>query len=148
MIRGDRIFGAVMMVLALGYFLSAASIQTSFISDPVGPRVFPYLVGSVVMVCAVYMVIKPDPDADWPGVSMALHMAVALAVLVGYALVIRPLGFILPTIVAAGVLSYLISPRPGPAMVAGVGLGFGLYGLFALVLGLGLHPLPRALMGN
>lgn len=148
MIRGDRIFGAVMMVLALGYFLSAMTIQTSFMSDPVGPRVFPYIVGSVVMICAIYMVLKPDPDVEWPGLSMTLQMGLALALLVGYALVIRPWGFILPTIIVSGVLSYLISPRPVPALLSGIGLGFGLYGLFALVLGLGLHPLPRALMGN
>ena len=49
MIKGDRIFGAFMMVVALGYILNARGIQTSFMSDPVGPRLFPYLVGGVVI---------------------------------------------------------------------------------------------------
>lgn len=147
MIRGDRILGAVLMVLALGYLLSAATIQTSFISDPVGPRIFPYIIGGVVMVCALFMVLRPDPEVDWPGPAMALKMLLALVVLVGYAQAIRPLGFILPTIVVSGVLSYLIAPRAVPAALAGLGLGIGLYTLFKLVLGLGLHPWPNAFGG-
>jgi len=136
-----------MMVLALGYFLSAASIETSFMSDPVGPRVFPYIVASVVMVCSLFLVLKPDPEVEWPGPVMALKMLLALVVLVVYAQSIRPLGFILPTIVASGVLSYLISPRAVPAALAGLGLGIGLFTLFKLVLGLGLHPWPSAFGG-
>ncbi|MFN3293093.1 MAG: tripartite tricarboxylate transporter TctB family protein [Gemmobacter sp.] len=147
MIRGDRILGAVLMVLALGYLLSAATIQTSFISDPVGPRIFPYIIGSVVLLCALFLVVKPDPEVEWPGPGMALKMLLALVVLVAYAQTVRPLGFILPTIVASGVLSYLISPRAVPAALAGLGLGLGLYGLFKLVLGLGLHPWPNAFGG-
>lgn len=148
MIRGDRILGAVMLVLALGYLLSAATIQTSFISDPVGPRVFPYIVGGVIIVCSLFLVLKPDPEVDWPAPAMALKMLFALVVLVAYAQAIRPLGFIAPTIIVSGILSYLISPRAVPAALAGLGLGIGLYVLFALVLGLGLQPLPRALMGG
>ena len=139
----DRIFGAVMIVLALGYILSAMNIQTSFMSDPVGPRVFPYMVAGVVILCSLVMVFKPDANADWPGPTMALKIGAALAVLVGYALLIRPMGFILPTIVASAALSYMISPRPVPAALAGLGLGIGLFVLFKTVLGLGLVAFPR-----
>lgn len=139
----DRIFGAVMIVLALGYILSAMNIQTSFMSDPVGPRVFPYMVAGVVILCSLVMVFKPDPNAEWPGAMMALKIGAALAVLVGYALLIRPMGFILPTIVASAALSYMISPRPVPAALAGLGLGIGLFVLFKTVLGLGLVAFPR-----
>jgi putative tricarboxylic transport membrane protein len=143
----DRIFGLFMIVLALGYILSATNIQTSFMSDPVGPRVFPYMVAAVVILCALVMVLKPDPDAEWPTLTMALKLAAATAILIGYAMTIRPLGFILPTIVVAGLLSYMINPRPVPAALSGIGLGIGLFVLFKVILGLGLQGLPRALMG-
>jgi putative tricarboxylic transport membrane protein len=139
----DRIFGAVMIVLALGYILSAMNIQTSFITDPVGPRVFPYMVAGVVIVCSLVMVLKPDQGTEWPGPLMALKIGAALALLVGYALTIRPMGFILPTIIASAALSYMISPRPVPAALSGLGLGIGLYVLFKVVLGLGLVAFPR-----
>ena len=139
----DRIFGAVMIVLALGYILSAMNIQTSFMSDPVGPRVFPYMVAGVVVVCALVMVLKPDPNAEWPGPAMALKIGAALAVLAGYAMLIRPMGFIIPTVIASAALSYMISPRIVPAALAGFGLGLGLYVLFRVILGLGLVAFPR-----
>ncbi|NEX47176.1 tripartite tricarboxylate transporter TctB family protein [Rhodobacter sp. ETT8] len=145
--RADRIFGVVMVILALGYILSAMSIQTSFLSDPVGPRVFPYMVAGVVLICSLVMILRPDPEVDWPVGGMLLQMALALAVLFGYAMLIRPLGFVIPTVIAAGILSWQINPRPVPAALAGLGLGIGLFVLFKFILGLGLQGLPRALMG-
>lgn len=143
---GDRIFGAVMIVLALGYILSATNIQTSFMSDPVGPRLFPYMVAGVIIICSLVMVLRPDPQVEWPAPAMLLKLVTALAVLVGYAMVIRPWGFIIPTVLVSGIISYMISPRPLQAALAGLGLGIGLYVLFKVVLGLGLVALPRALM--
>jgi putative tricarboxylic transport membrane protein len=145
--RGDRIFGLVMLVLALGYILSATTIRSSFMSDPVGPRVFPYLVGGVTMLCALMMMLRPDPDVEWPVGKTFLNLMLALGALVAYALMIKPLGFILPTIIVSGILSYQISPKPQLAALTGVGLGVGLFVLFKFILGLGLRGLPPALMG-
>ncbi|MFT7057956.1 MAG: putative tricarboxylic transport membrane protein [Pseudorhodobacter sp.] len=145
--RGDRIFGLVMIVVALGYILSATTIRSSFFSDPVGPRIFPYLVGCVTMLCALMMVLRPDPDVEWPMGKALLNLCVALGVLIAYALMIKPLGFILPTILVSGVLSYQINPKPQLAALTGVGLGIGLFVMFKFVLGLGLKGLPPALMG-
>lgn len=143
----DRIFGLFMIIVALGYILSAMNIQTSFMSDPVGPRVFPYIVAGVVIICALAMMFQPDPDAEWPGLKMFVKLAFATALLVAYAMTIRPLGFILPTVVVSGLLSYMIHPRATTAALSGLGLGIGLYVLFKVILGLGLQGLPRALMG-
>ncbi|WP_106753389.1 tripartite tricarboxylate transporter TctB family protein [Pannonibacter carbonis] len=145
--RGDRIFGLVMIFAALGYLLSAAGIETSFLSDPIGPRVFPYIIGGVILVSAVAMLLQPDPDADWPRSATLAKLALTLALLILYAMSVRPLGFIVPTMIAAGVLSFQISPRPVPAALTGAGLGIGLFLVFKYALGLGLVALPRALMG-
>lgn len=141
--KADRIFGLVLIVVALGYLLSATYIQTSFLSDPVGPRTFPYLIGIFVILCSVIMVLRPDPNADWPAAMTVAQLAIALAVLVTYALTIRPLGFIIPTAFAAGILSYQINPRAISAAATGVGLSVGLFVVFKLLLGLGLQPFPR-----
>jgi putative tricarboxylic transport membrane protein len=145
--RGDRIFGLVMIVLALGYLLSATTIRSSFMSDPVGPRTFPYIIGGLIILCSVSMILRPDPDVEWPMGPMLLKLGVALIVLVGYAMTIKPLGFILPTIVVSAILSYQINPRPVPAVLTGFGLGIGLFVLFKFVLGLGLQGLPKGLLG-
>lgn len=145
MIRGDRIFGAFMIVLALGYILGASSIQTSFMSDPVGPRIFPYMIAGVVILCSLVMVLKPDPDQDWPAGPMVLQLGLALAVLVAYAYAITPLGFLIPTTVAAGILSWQIRGRPLRAAITGLGLSVGLFVLFRVILGLGLRGLPAGM---
>ena len=59
----DRIFGLVMAIVALAYIASATQIQTSFLSDPVGPKTFPIIIGVVCAISAMFMVLKPDVTA-------------------------------------------------------------------------------------
>ncbi|WP_265500770.1 tripartite tricarboxylate transporter TctB family protein [Paracoccus beibuensis] len=142
MIKGDRIFGAFMLVVALGYILSARGIETSFMSDPVGPRVFPYMVAGVVILCSLVMILRPDPDEEWPAGPMLLQLGIALVALAAYAEAITPLGFLIPTAVVSGILSWQIGGNPGRSVVAGLGLAVGLFVLFRVILGLGLRGLP------
>ncbi len=39
----DRIFGLICLAISVFYVFSAFQIQTSFLSDPVGPKAFPIL---------------------------------------------------------------------------------------------------------
>lgn len=142
MIRGDRIFGAVMIVIALGYILSAHGIQTSFMSDPVGPRLFPYMIATVMIISALVMVLRPDPDAEWPTGAMLGQLGLALVVLIAYAYSITPLGFLIPTAIASGILSWQIGGHPARAAITGVGLAIGLWLMFRVLLGLSLRGLP------
>jgi putative tricarboxylic transport membrane protein len=64
-------------------------------------------------------------------------MAIAVVILAIYAVLLTPLGFIGPTIFAAGILSYQISNRVVASAASGVGLSLGLFVLFKFALGLG-----------
>ncbi len=143
----DRIFGLVVLCVALAFIASAFQIQTSFLADPVGSKTFPVMIGIVAAICALNLILRPDPDPQWPARRTFGALAVAVAVLVAYAYALKPFGFLLPTFVAAAVLSYQISPRPAPALMAGAGLSAGLFVLFKYALGLGLVALPLALIG-
>lgn len=143
----DRIFGLVVLGVALAYIASALQIQTSFLSDPVGSKVFPLIIGGVAAVSALVLVLQPDENPEWPGASTWMHLGIALVVLVAYAYALKPFGFLLPTAVAAGVVSYQISPRLKTATLTGVGLSAGLFVVFKYALGLGLVALPRTLIG-
>ena len=145
--KSDRIFGLVALFVALGYIASATQIQTSFLADPVGPKAFPMLVGAVAALASLVMIIRPDPDPDWPVGRTWIALCVAVIVLIVYAYALKPLGFLLPTAIAAGILSFQISPRAVPAALAGVGLSIGLFLLFKYALGLGLVAFPAALSG-
>ncbi|MEM7302829.1 MAG: tripartite tricarboxylate transporter TctB family protein [Pseudomonadota bacterium] len=143
----DRIFGLDAVIAALAYAASATQIETSFLSDPVGPKAFPIGIGVVGALCGLYMIWKPDADPQWPSLATFGALAIAVVVLVGYAYALKPMGFVIPTALAAAVLSYQISPRPLAAALAGVGLSIGLFVIFKYALGLGLVPFPKALMG-
>lgn len=143
----DRIFGLVVVMVALGYILSATQIPTTFMADPVGSKTFPFLVGGIMVICGIYVMIKPDDDPDWPGARTFGALAITVVVLVGYAYALKPLGFLIPTALAAGILSYQLSPRPMPAVLTGVGLSAGLFVLFKYALGLGLFAVPKEWLG-
>ncbi|MEO3431320.1 tripartite tricarboxylate transporter TctB family protein [Pelagibius sp. CAU 1746] len=143
MTRSDRILGLVTVVAALAYLASAAQLETSFLSDPVGPRTFPYLIGAVALICGLVFLFRPDPDPEWPALKSWFSLAAAVVVLVLYAYALKPLGFLVPTAVTGAVLSYQISPRAVPALIAGASLSVGLFAVFKFLLGLSLFAFPR-----
>jgi len=108
----DRIFGALTCLVALAYVASATQIQSSFLTDPVGPKFFPILIGSVAFICAVTVIIKPDDSPKWPPVDIWLSLLFAIAALVAYTYALKPLGFLIPTAFASAVISFLIHRNP------------------------------------
>lgn len=141
----DRIFGAVVTLIALAYIASATQIQTSFMADPVGPKTFPILIGAVAAICGIVIILKPDEDPAWPELRTLGALAVAVVVLVAYAYALKPLGFLIPTAVTAAILSYQIHPNTKQAALAGIGLSLGLFIIFKFALGLSLFGLPSLL---
>ncbi|MHA1570708.1 MAG: tripartite tricarboxylate transporter TctB family protein, partial [Alphaproteobacteria bacterium] len=106
---------------------------------------FPMIVGVVLAICGMWLAIRPDEEQV--RVSSAGKLLLSVVVLLGYAYTLRPVGFLIPTAIASGIVSYQISPRLYPAMATGAGLSVGLFVLFKFVLGLGLFALPRAWTG-
>ena len=133
----DRIFGLIILITAVAYLAAATQIQTNMFSGEYLPKLFPLLIGGVAAVCSLVILYKPDPEPDWPASRTWIAMAIAVLVLAIYAVLLKPLGFLLPTAIAAGILSFQISPRAGPAALSGIGLSLGLFVLFRYALGLG-----------
>ncbi len=145
--KTDRIFGVVAALGALAYIAGAQQIPTSFLSDPVGPRTFPTIIGVVAALCGLIMALRPDDEPDWPDMGAIGGLAIAVVVLVGYAYGLKPLGFLIPTAIAAGVLSYQISLRRRFSLVTGLAISVGLFVIFKYGLGLSLSAFPRGWLG-
>jgi putative tricarboxylic transport membrane protein len=143
---GDRIFGLIMAVAAFAYVASASQIPVSFLSDPVGPKGFPMLVGGVGGLAALVIALRPDPSPDWPGMRTLWALLITVIAMVAYAFVLKPFGFLLPTVCVAAIVSYQISPDVKRAAASGVGISIILFLIFRYLLGLGLMPLPRSWM--
>ncbi len=140
----DRVLGLVAVFAGLAYAFAATRIPTSFLSDPVGSKTFPMMLGGIAALCGALIALKPDrPGPSWPGFRTWLALGLAVAVLTGYAYSLKPLGFLIPTAVAASILSYQIRPRATHALATGIGLSLGLYAVFRFLLGLSLAAVPK-----
>ena len=103
--------------------------------------------GAVALVCALAIVFRPDDEPGWPPLATFGRITIALVVLYGFAVALRPFGFLIPAAVASAAISYLISPRPVAAALCGVGLSIVLFAIFRFALGLSLAPFGRLFTG-
>ena len=145
MINSDRILGVVVIIGALAYIAGAFQIQTSFMSDPVGSKTFPIILGGVVILCGLVFIFRPEEDPTWPDLATLVNIAISVVAMVAYAYALKPLGFLIPTAVTAAILSYQIHPNTKQAALAGIGLSLGLFIIFKFALGLSLFGLPSFL---
>ncbi len=143
----DRIFGTILTILALTFFVSATQLESPFFSDPLGPKNFPFIVSGAALICSLTMIIKPDKDPLWPDIKTLIKLFAALIVLILYAFSLKTFGFLLPTALASAALSYLIKPSIFKSTATGIILSLSLFLIFRYGLGLSLFPFPRFLIG-
>ena len=143
----DRIFGSILIVLALALFVSATQLESPFFADPLGPKNFPFIVSGAALICSLAMIIKPDKDPLWPNIKTLIKLFTALVILVLYAFSLKNFGFLLPTALASAALSYLIKPNVFRSSSTGIILSLSLFVIFKFGLGLSLFPFPKFLIG-
>ena len=134
-----RIAGAACVLLAITCAIEAASFRVRFLTDPVGPRMMPWLAASLIGAGGLLLLLKPGPATEWPQATMLRRIAVAFAAFLAYAVLIQTLGFILTTTLLITLLALLFDGRLLPALIAAAALTTLLWLTF--VDGLGV-PLP------
>jgi putative tricarboxylic transport membrane protein len=135
----DRIAGAILLALAIWYFIDAGSYAVEF-GDPAGPVLFPRAVAVPTAIFALLLILRPDPDPVWIRWPHVIAQLATLAILVVYPLTIEPLGFPLSTTLAAALLSRILGGSWLASVLCGLAMGFGLFFLFDWGFGL---PLPK-----
>ncbi|MEP3048121.1 MAG: tripartite tricarboxylate transporter TctB family protein [Roseibium sp.] len=138
----DRIFGVVGLVLAFGYAWAALIIEESFLSDAVGPKAFPLIIAAVLALSSLAIIAKPDASPDWPSLGRFMEVAMAVLVMVLYAILLPELGFVFATALAATYLTWRLGSTPVSSVIAGSLTSVGIYVVFHLVLGLSLAKGP------
>jgi putative tricarboxylic transport membrane protein len=134
----DRIFGGLGVLLAAFFIWQAQLIELSFISDPVGPRTFPVIIGVVLGLSSLVVLVRPDTVVHWPPASRLFEIAMSVAVMVAYALLLPELGFVIATAAASAYLTWRLGTSPLWSLGVGVLTSLGIYAVFHLVLGLSL----------
>jgi putative tricarboxylic transport membrane protein len=136
---GDRILGLGLLVLAVAYGWVAQQWPEPFGgAETVGPETFPTILSVVLVAGSLYLMIKPDPDAQWPLGKSALELVISVVVLVVYAMVLEPLGFIIATTLAVGSLSWRMGAAPKRAFLTGLASAIVVFVLFNYGLSLSL----------
>jgi len=137
----DRLTGLLIAALAVWYGWMADNFEEGF-GDPVGPSAFPKLLAVPMGLFALYLIVRPDPEPRWPTGRPLLRQIGMMAALVGYPLILEPLGFPLATALGVIAMALLLGgPRQGAAISA-VAFSLGLFVMFDQVLGLHLPMLP------
>ena len=134
----DRLFGVFGLALGAFYIWAASIIPDSFMTDIVGPRAFPYIVGAVILICSVVFLLKPDSEPDWPALHSFAEIVFAGAVMLLYGWALPELGFLISTTFATAYLTWRLGTHPLWSLVVGALTSVGIYVVFKLILGLSL----------
>ncbi|MDX2005727.1 MAG: tripartite tricarboxylate transporter TctB family protein [Meiothermus sp.] len=134
----DRIVGALILMLAIGYAVVGSRMVGGFLSDPLGPRPFPYLIATLMGLSALWLLARPDPNPSWPKKEFWLSFGLVLVSLVAYAYLIVPLGFIITTTLEMTLLSVLFGARWWQGLGGGLAFTLSIYFLFTQGLGVTL----------
>lgn len=134
----DRLAGFAFFLLATGYVWLSAGYTTSF-GDPLGPAIFPRIIGFPAILLSLSLVIWPRHNATWAGPAGLLRQAIAIAILLAYALLLEPVGFVPMTFIAVFGLALLMGAPTLRGLLVAALAAPGLYLLFDRLMGL---PLP------
>lgn len=141
----DRLAGLFFFVLAAGYLWLSAGYVAGF-GDPLGPAVFPRVIGIPAAILGLSLAIWPSHNATWAGRVGLLRQVAAMGLLLGYALLLEPLGFVPASFAAILGLSLLMGAPPLRGFLTAALAAPGLYLLFDRLMGLPL-PLIGGMLG-
>ncbi|MFJ3006176.1 tripartite tricarboxylate transporter TctB family protein [Pseudomonas fluorescens] len=144
----QRIFASVLLLACVGLALMAWPYQAAFSYEPVGPRAFPLLMLGLMGVALLYMVFRPAPikhsEDDPPLDRQTLtKIGICVLLLLVFAGLFEPLGFILSSILIGIPMARLYGGRWLPSIVVTTLMAIGLYLLFDRLMDV---PLPLGLL--
>ncbi|MGU3433537.1 tripartite tricarboxylate transporter TctB family protein [Actinomycetes bacterium M1A6_2h] len=153
--RAQFLVSAVLVVVGVFLVVDALSLTAEFAKvDPVGPKLFPLVIGIAMILCSVALVVatlrgsKGEPDdgedidtstpADWKTVGLLVGLFVATIALVDL------LGWVIMGALLFGGAATVLGNRHWIRNI-GIGLVLSLLSFYAFYVGLGI-PLPAGIL--
>lgn len=130
-----RLAGVAIFLVAALYAWTAQDYTASF-GDVLGPSVFPIMVGIPAMALALSLVVFPGGTVSWPSMGRLMRQAMAISALIGYAILLEPLGFPLATASVIAIVAMVLDGPPVKSLIIGVAGSLSLWVLFDQLLGL------------
>ncbi len=126
----DRILAGVLLLLSGLVAWAALSLDVPFQYEPLGPKAFPVILAVLLALAASWLMYRPAKN-DWhPNAAVLVKLAAGLCLMVTYALLFEPAGFIIATFVVGALFSWLFGETPLRA--AGYALAMSLSSYFLL----------------
>ncbi len=138
----DRIFGVIIIVVSLLFAWGASLTHESFIQDPVGPKLFPYILAGLGTLFGAFIVLRPDENPRWPNRAGGFEIGAAVLAMCMYTASLEMIGFVIATILTAMYFAWRFGATAKGALLSGLLISFGLYAVFHLLLGLSLAKGP------
>lgn len=106
-ITKDTITGVFSIVLGIAYLLGTVKIRVMDAADEVGPRTFPYIIATTVIICGVLLLFKEFTNKERKAFSFgfiterAIWIRILLSMAAGivYGLVLDWLGYLISTVI-------------------------------------------------
>jgi len=140
----DRIVGLVLLAFSIWYGVTARTYEASF-GDPLGPAALPMMLSVPAGLLSLALILRPDPEPQWATGRPLLRQLAAVAVLIGYAMLLDTLGFILATALGVMLLGRLLQSTWMKSALSGLVTSVVLFVAFDMLLGLPLPLLPAFL---
>ena len=142
MTSGDRIWGIVILIFGAVYLTEGIRIPPAAFGDPLGPRIFPTILGISMAACGAYLLIKPEPRGAQPvlvGRSF-VQVLILCALLLLYAISLPWLGYLLATFLLVRMAALIMGERSFiRGLLISAAFSAGVFFLFTRVLTI---PLP------
>ena len=135
----DRIFAGVLLIVSLAYSVIAFTvIKAPFQYDPLGPESWPRILSLVAIACLLVIFWKPDATEMGVTTKTWFRLGATIIMLVVYAELYEPLGFILATILFGTALCAMLGANIVRSLTFGVAVGVAGYLLCVTLLDLNL----------
>lgn len=135
----DRVFGMLMLILAVAYGWEATQFPVPFGGhESVGPETFPIMLAIILGISSIYLIVRPDPDEKWAPVAMLLELSIVVFSMLAFAWAIEPIGFMPAAALVVSFLSWRMGASIVKSLITGVASSVIVFFLFNYVLELAL----------
>lgn len=148
--RSDQIGGLALGALGIATITAAARLP-AIPGQPIGPAVFPTVIGAGLCLCAILVFLSVGaprdeavaPPSPRPTLLSLLRLALPVLILIGYYLAVEPLGFLLSGIALIFATALGLGGRPAGSALLAIGMTIAIHSVFS---GLLRVPLPEGIL--
>lgn len=109
----DAVNGTVSALIGLSAVIMASHLPDSNMSGDIGPRVFPYIGGGLLILCGILLGVtgrkKEKAKQCFLNANGFKRLGVIFSVLLIYALAMKYIGFLIPSIITLFILATLFA---------------------------------------